>query len=110
MPETSPGSQRLEGQPLAGNGIPPEEIDAALRKILNSPEFLQAARSRRFLKFVVSKTLAGQGETIKEYLIGAEAFDRQVDYDPRNDPIVRVEAGPLRSRLADYYRGSGSQD
>jgi eukaryotic-like serine/threonine-protein kinase len=110
MPEISPGSERLEARPPAGNGIPPEKIDAALRKILNSPEFVQAIRSSRFLEFVVSKTLSGQGGTIKEYLIGTEAFDRPAGYDPRNDPIVRVEAGRLRSRLADYYRGTGSQD
>ncbi|MGJ5816331.1 hypothetical protein [Paludibaculum fermentans] len=30
-----------------------------------------------------------------------------MDFDPRTDPIVRVEAGKLRARLKDYYTGEG---
>lgn len=110
MPDIYPGSQQLEKQPPGGNAIAQAEIEAALLRILSSPDFANATRSRRFLDFVVGKTLAGEGETIKEYLIGAEAFGRPADYDPRNDPIVRVEAGRLRSRLADYYKSVGTQD
>jgi serine/threonine-protein kinase len=30
-------------------------------------------------------------------------YDRRTDYDPRTDPIVRVEAARLRARLREYY-------
>ncbi len=110
MPDISPSSGQVEEQPPAENAIAPAEVLAALQRILSSPDFANAARSRDFLQFVVAKTVAGEGDTIKEYLIGAEAFGRPSDYDPRNDPIVRVEAGRLRSRLADYYSGSGAND
>ena len=35
--------------------------------------------------------------------IGVEVFDRGQDYDPRVDPIVRVEARRLRGKLEEYY-------
>ena len=47
---------------------------------------------------------------MKEYLIGVEAFDRNAAFDPREDPIVRVEARRLRNKLAQYYNGPGRDD
>lgn len=64
----------------------------------------------RFLRLVVEHSLAGKSGDLKEYLIGMEAFDRKPSYDPRVDPIVRVEARRLRSKLAAYYQGDGGQD
>ncbi|MBZ5585875.1 MAG: tetratricopeptide repeat protein, partial [Acidobacteriia bacterium] len=58
--------------------------------------------------FAVERALAG--EPVKEALIGVEVFGRPADYDPRVDPIVRVEARRLRSRLAAYYQGPGAGD
>jgi hypothetical protein len=47
---------------------------------------------------------------LKEYLIGVEVFDRKQSYDPRVDPIVRVEARRLRAKLKAYYDGDGCTD
>jgi hypothetical protein len=58
----------------------------------------------------VESRLAGHDERIKEYVIGREVFDRGDDYDPRLDPIVRVEARRLRSRLSEYYSGPGRDE
>lgn len=57
----------------------------------------------RFLCFCVEQVLAGRGAELKEYAIGVEVFDRKADYDPRVDPIVRVEARRLRDKLKRYY-------
>lgn len=57
----------------------------------------------RFLCFCVEQVLAGRGADLKEYAIGVEVFDRKADYDPRVDPIVRVEARRLRDKLKRYY-------
>ncbi|MBL8211159.1 MAG: hypothetical protein JNK87_10630 [Bryobacterales bacterium] len=57
----------------------------------------------RFLCFCVEQVLAGHGAELKEYAIGVEVFDRRADYDPRVDPIVRVEARRLREKLKRYY-------
>ena len=93
-----------------GAPVPHELTEAQLEKILASPLFCKAPRHSRFLSFVVRKTLAGEGDEVKEYLIGLEVFDRNAGYDPGIDPIVRAEARRLRSRLTDYYRQFGQQD
>jgi adenylate cyclase len=85
----------------------PEEIRDELARVLASPGFANAARMRRFLTFVVEQALAGNGERLKEYVIGVEVFDRDPQFDPRVDSIVRVEAGRVRSKLDEYYNGAG---
>ena len=64
----------------------------------------------RFLRLTVEHTLAGRAEELKEYLLGVEVFDRKEAYDPRVDPIVRVEARRLRAKLKEYYEGDGCAD
>ena len=64
----------------------------------------------RFLRLAVERTLEGKADELKEYLIGVEVFDRPSSYDPRVDPIVRVEARRLRSKLKAYYAGDGNND
>ncbi|MEZ5399410.1 MAG: hypothetical protein R2729_07050 [Bryobacteraceae bacterium] len=64
----------------------------------------------RFLQFTVDEALAGRGDTLKETAIGAAVFDRPADYDPRIDPIVRVEARRLRAKLDRYYSTAGAAD
>jgi TolB-like protein len=91
---------------------PPSEtaVRAQLERILASEAFASAGRHSRLLRYVVDRTLAGEGDQLKEYVLGTEVFDRQDSYDPRLDSIVRVEARRLRSRLDDYYRTAGATD
>ena len=42
--------------------------------MLESPIFAKSDRLARFLRFIVETTLAGQGETLKEYLVGTEVI------------------------------------
>ena len=56
----------------------------------------------------MEETLAGRGGNIKEYSLGLEVFHRGESFDPRIDPIVRVQARNLRIRLARYYAGPGA--
>jgi TolB-like protein len=87
-----------------------DDVRRQLDRLLASAVFANAGRMSRFLKFVVEQTLAGEGERLKEYVIGVEVFDRDASYDPRLDSIVRVEAARLRSKLAEYYAGEGRGD
>lgn len=64
----------------------------------------------RFLRFTVEQAIEGRAGDLKEYLIGIEVFDRKSTYDPRVDPIVRVEARRLRAKLQQYYRSAGAED
>src|SRR5689334_7338120 len=64
----------------------------------------------RFLRLAVERVLDGKSSELKEYSIGVEVFDRPQSYDPRVDPIVRVEARRLRSKLKTYYESDGRND
>jgi len=92
------------------NGIPNDAVEAQLEKMLSSPVFAAADRPTRFLRFIVQRTLAGGEENLKEYPIGVEVLGRKPSFDPRVDPIVRAEAGRLRTRLLEYYTAHGKHD
>jgi serine/threonine-protein kinase len=81
-----------------------------LDRILASRTFRQADRMKRFLAFIVGETVAGRGAQLKEFVVGIEVFGRDNSFDPRNDPIVRVQARRLRAQLARYYRDEGLED
>src|SRR5215813_10330832 len=91
------------------NSMPCSMIRDQLHKILGSRAFAQSERMTRFLRFAVERALDGQAQP-KEYLLGVEVFDRKSSYDPRVDPIVRVEARRLRAKLAAYYQNEGCHD
>jgi adenylate cyclase len=95
---------------LASDPPSAEVIQGQLERILGSPQFRDSLRLTRFLTFVVATTLAGKSGCIKAYTIATQALDRDTDFDPQNDPIVRVEAGRLRQALARYYAKDGRDD
>ena len=84
----------------------PETVRQQLERTLASENFVRSERQSRFLRFVVERHLAGRDDELKESVIAIEVFGQQ-DYDPKQDSIVRTEAGRLRARLAEYYVGQG---
>ena len=80
-----------------------ELIRAQTERIVASPPFRKSKRYPRFLRFVVEQTLSGNAELLKERTLGIEVFDRPSDYDVAVDPVVRIAAGEIRKRLAQYY-------
>jgi len=88
----------------------PSEVEAALERIVSSPSFEKARRARAFLRFVTEETLAGRERTISGYSIAVAVFGRPTDFDAAHDPLVRVEARQLRSRLTEYYATVGAGD
>ena len=90
--------------------IPLEMVQEHLAGLLASPEFADSTRLSRFLKYVVDQTLEGNAAALKEYRIGVDVFDRAADYDPKIDPVVRVEARQLRFKLAAYYAAPGQRE
>jgi hypothetical protein len=55
---------------------------SCLDRILASPCFVQSERQQRFLKFIVTETLAGHTDRLKAFTIAVEVFDRDVSFDP----------------------------
>jgi hypothetical protein len=90
--------------------LSPTSLHAQLERIQASEGFARSRNLSRFLQFVVEQSLAGRSEGLKEYLVGVEVFGRGDDFDPRIDPIVRVQAAKLRAKLASYYRSEGAGD
>ena len=90
--------------------VPPETVRTELERVLSSSTFQQVDRLKRFLRFIVEETLVGNGGHLKEYVIGVQVFGKEPSFDPRTDPIVRVQARRLRARLARYYQEEGSSD
>jgi TolB-like protein len=89
------------------DGIGVQAICDHLERLVADDSFSGAARLCRFLRFTVEAKISGREDQIKEFVIGREVFDRKDGYDPRLDPIVRVEARRLRAKLAEYYAGPG---
>ena len=84
---------------MPSTNIPDEKLQNLLERILNSKSFEGVDRLKRFLRFIVAETSAGRGDQLKEFTVGEQVFDKGADFDPRCDPIVRVQAGRLRARL-----------
>lgn len=87
-----------------------DRVRTQLARILASAVFVSSQRLCRFLRFIVERTLEGDAERLKEFVVAIEVFDRNDDYDPNIDSIVRVEARRLRNKLKTYYDGPGSND
>ncbi len=86
------------------------EVGKELEKILSSEGFRDAEGLKRFLRYTVEHTLHGEGSQLKEYRLGVEVFNRDSSFDPRVDPVVRMTARRLRSKLKQYYESEGIQD
>jgi hypothetical protein len=80
-------------------------VREALRGILDSGPFRNTRQCQALLTYIIEHSLTGEGDLLRERVIGTEALGRHRDYDPGDDPIVRVRAAEVRRRLAQYYQG-----
>ena len=78
-------------------------VRQALQSLLDSQHFSKSKRYPALLEYVVLNTLEGNAGALKERVVGAEVFGRPPSYDPGSDPVVRIAAGEVRRRLAEYY-------
>ena len=107
--QASSSNDAIGGRASAQPAFPPALIEAALSRIVESETFRRSQRHRDFLGHIVRAAIDGRPELLKEVVIGIEVFRRPLDrYDPRRDPIVRVEAARIREKLARFYAGEGA--
>lgn len=88
----------------------PHDLEAVVDRLLKSETFRHAPSSRRLLRYLADRCLAGESDAIKEYTIGVDAFNKPTSYDPRSDSTVRIQIGRLRQKLTEYYSGEGIAD
>lgn len=64
----------------------------------------------KLLRYLAKQAIEHPGTPVKEFQIATEVFGRPADFDPQLDSMVRVQAGRLRSKLADHYGSEGVED
>jgi serine/threonine-protein kinase len=87
-----------------------DSVHQQLHRILKSRVFSRSKELCRFLQFAVEQKLRNRSVRLKEYLIGVTVFERGETFNPGTDPIVRVQARRLRSKLGLYYKTEGRSD
>jgi len=83
--------------------IAPDEIQRALHSVLNSQQFRKSAQCSSLLRYIVRHTLNREDNLLRERVIGASVFGRAPEYEPGEDPVVRLRVSEVRKRLAQYY-------
>ena len=87
--------------------VPEAAVRSELDRLLASPSLQDSDLLKRFLRYIVENTLAGEGDTLKEYRLGVEVFGRDTSFDPKLDPVVRMAARRLRAKLQEHYENGG---
>jgi len=64
----------------------------------------------KLLRYLAEHCLDHPGVALKEYQIATEVLGRPAGFDPQSDSTVRVQAGRLRVKLAEYYAHEGAED
>lgn len=100
-------AQRMTGRPVPVDGA---LVKAQLERLRHSPAFARSTNLFAFLRFVVEETLAGQGGSLKELVVGDALYGHRTPYDPRIESTVRVEARRLRRKLDEHYATVGRDD
>jgi TolB-like protein len=100
----NPAGAHLESTPDA------TAVMEELARLAASGCFRKAERCLRLLRYLTNLSLGGRTSELKEYSLGVSVFDRPESYDPRTDPVVRLEARRLRLKLAEYYQTEGLND
>ena len=107
-PETVAARDRDAGDRILSDQE--REVLRHLDSILAHPAWQGTPRRDRFLRYVVTETLAGRGDRLKGTFIAMAVFGRGPGADAQGDAIVRVEARRLRRDLDSHYAGPGRND
>jgi len=81
-----------------------------VEKISNSHTLHSSESLRKLLRYLAEHALDHPGTPLKEYQIATEVFGRPAAFDPQLDSTIRVQAGRLRLKLAEYYASEGVDD
>ncbi|HUA16573.1 MAG TPA: hypothetical protein VMG31_14860 [Verrucomicrobiae bacterium] len=81
-----------------------------IEKLTNSHSLHSSESLCKLLRYLAEHSLDHPGLALKEYQIATEVLGRPAGFDPQSDSTVRVQAGRLRVKLAEYYGHEGSHD
>jgi len=83
---------------------------AVVESIIRSNALHGSESLCKLLRYLAEQALQYPGIALKEYQIATEVFGRPPDFDPHLDSAIRVQAGRLRMKLAEYYASEGAED
>src|ERR1700746_2932357 len=86
------------------------KLQEEIEKLVSSHALHGSESLCKLLRYLGRQALEHPGTAVKEYQIATEVFGRQADFDPQLDSMVRVQAGRLRTQLAEYYGSDGISD
>jgi hypothetical protein len=92
------------------SAIEPNEVKQTLARILSSKYFVNAHQKKKFLRLICDFYLEGRAQELNEHILGYDVFGRDSNYNPSDDPIVRVLAYEIRKKLEAYYAHEGAED
>ena len=86
------------------------ELQSEINRLVASHPLHGSESLCKLLRYLGKHAVEHPGVPVKEYQIATEVFGRQADFDPQLDSMVRVQAGRLRTKLAEYYNSEGTTD
>lgn len=87
-----------------------EQYLAAVERLARSHVLHGSESLCKLLRYLADHSLHNPGVPVKEYQIATEVLGRPADFDPHLDSAIRVQAGRLRVKLAEYYASEGEAD
>src|SRR5438874_7408997 len=90
--------------------IPAVDARAQVERVLQSRIFRSSEVLKHLFGYLADQSLAGTGDSLKEYTIGLDALGKPATFDPRQESVVRMHTARLRQKLAEYYRTEGIDD
>ncbi len=88
----------------------PEQFFQQIDNIIKSHSLRGSESLCRLLQYLAKQSIDHPDAPLKEYQIATEVYGRRPDFDPQSDSTIRVQAGRLRLKLAEYYAGEGASD
>jgi hypothetical protein len=83
---------------------------AQIDRLLNSHVLHGSESLCKLLRYLAEHALDHPGSALKEYQIATEVFGRSPNFDPQSDSTIRVQAGRLRLKIAEYYASEGADE
>lgn len=91
-------------------GISREQCFQQIDRLTISHSLRSSESLCRLLRYFAEHSVDHPGVSLKEYQIATEVLGRPAGFDPQSDSTVRVQAGRLRVKLAEYYSHEGIDD
>jgi hypothetical protein len=89
-------------EPVSTLNLAEDERWLTATRVVDSPHFRKSPRLSQLLLYLSEQTLLNRPELLTEHAIAMRVFEREVDFNPGVDTIVRSHMVRLRQKLEQY--------